>query len=87
MAKKSDTKLIRESELREMIPVSHTTIWRYVNMGVLPTPIKMGRNTFWNKAEVEAKIRKLLAARPQRGSGIDGALLDAKMRTADTSCN
>lgn len=87
MAKSSSTKLIRESELRDMIPVSHSTVWRYVNMGVLPPPVKIGRNTFWAKAEVEAAIKKLLAARPQRGSGINGALLNEKMRAADTSNN
>ena len=87
MAKKPDTKLIRESVLRDMIPISHTTVWRYVKMGMLPAPIKMGRNTFWVKAEVEAAIEKLRKARPKRGSGIDGDLLEEKMRTADTNCD
>lgn len=85
MAKSSSTKLIRESELREMIPIYHSTVWRCVNMGVLPSPVKMGRNTFWAKSEVKASINKLLAARPKRGSGINGAHLNEKMCAVNAS--
>lgn len=46
---------IRESELRRLVPISHSTVWRMVASGAFPKPFKLGpRVTVWRWSEVEA---------------------------------
>lgn len=39
-----------------------STVWALTKSGVLPQPIRIGRRTLWDKAEVVERIRGLRAA-------------------------
>jgi predicted DNA-binding transcriptional regulator AlpA len=46
---------LRERELREHIPLSHSTLWREVAEGRFPAPIKLtARATAWRWGDVIA---------------------------------
>jgi prophage regulatory protein len=47
--------LLRESELRGRIKLSHSTIWRLVRAGKFPSPIQLSpRAKGWRAADIEA---------------------------------
>jgi predicted DNA-binding transcriptional regulator AlpA len=59
------TSLVRESELLGLkgsnarsMPISRSTLWRWVNEGKFPKPIKLSEGvTVWRVEEVDAWIR------------------------------
>ena len=58
------TVLLRESELRNRIKLSHSTIWRLVRAGNFPRPIQLSeRAKGWRAADIET----WLAERAQAG--------------------
>jgi predicted DNA-binding transcriptional regulator AlpA len=40
------------------LTVSTATIWRQVQTGTLPRPVKIGAATRWRRAEIEAALTK-----------------------------
>ncbi|SIN72449.1 helix-turn-helix transcriptional regulator [Halodesulfovibrio marinisediminis] len=52
--------LLKLAQVQEILPVSKTTLWRYVKAGKFPEPRKLGRSTFWVKEEVEDAVRQLV---------------------------
>jgi predicted DNA-binding transcriptional regulator AlpA len=50
-------RLINRRQLRELLPVSAMTIWRWEKKGRLPQHITIGRTSFWKLADVLAAIR------------------------------
>jgi prophage regulatory protein len=49
------TVLLRESELRNRIKLSHSTIWRLVRVGSFPRPIQLSeRAKGWRLGDIEA---------------------------------
>jgi predicted DNA-binding transcriptional regulator AlpA len=50
-------RLIRFSQLRAIVPLSRTTIWRRVHDGTFPRPIRLSGNVLaWRVDQVEAWI-------------------------------
>jgi prophage regulatory protein len=50
-----ETVLLRESELRNRIKLSHSTIWRLVRDGNFPRPIQLSeRAKGWRVSDIEA---------------------------------
>lgn len=46
---------MRESELRQRVPISHSTLWRWIRDGRFPQPIKLSdRITVWRQSDVDA---------------------------------
>jgi prophage regulatory protein len=46
-------KTLRFSDLREIIPVSRSTLWRWVRDGRFPSPINLGPNTrAWREEDI-----------------------------------
>ena len=46
-------KTLRFSEVQEIIPVSRTTLWRWVRDGKFPAPISLGPNTrAWSEESI-----------------------------------
>lgn len=41
-------------DLRQHYGCAHSTIYRWVEAGVLPAPIKIGGSTRWRRADIEA---------------------------------
>lgn len=52
--------LLKLAQVQEILPVSKTTLWRYVKAGKFPQPRKLGRSAFWVKEEVEHAVRNLV---------------------------
>ncbi|OBQ46057.1 helix-turn-helix transcriptional regulator [Halodesulfovibrio spirochaetisodalis] len=52
--------LLRLSQVQEILPVSKSTIWRYIQAGKLPKPKKLGRSALWVKEDVENAVRQLI---------------------------
>jgi len=49
-----ETKLIRASDVMEMLSISKATLWRWVNNGTIPDPVRIGRARRWHKQDIEA---------------------------------
>lgn len=47
-------RLINRRELRELIPVSDMTVWRWTNAGIFPPAIKINNRNYWRLSEVRA---------------------------------
>ncbi len=57
------TVLLRESELRDRIKLSHSTIWRLVRAGNFPRPIQLSERTKgWRAADIETWLAERAAA-------------------------
>lgn len=49
---------VREPVVAALFGCSRATVWRWVNEGRLPSPIKLGpRYTAWNVGSLRAKLR------------------------------
>lgn len=46
------TNLINRRQLRERLPVSDMTIWRWVKAGVLAAPVKINGRNYWRDIDV-----------------------------------
>jgi predicted DNA-binding transcriptional regulator AlpA len=53
------TTLISDKDVARIFSWHRTTVWRNVRKGLLPQPIRIGKATRWNLAEIEALIQKL----------------------------
>lgn len=60
------TKFIREDSLRDLLGVSHATIWRWVRAGHFPKPVRIGQAAVaWPQEEVQEWIESKKAARTE----------------------
>ena len=55
--------LLTDRELARLIGTSRSSIWRYVSMGLVPPPIRIGGSSRWRSDEVMAFIERLTAER------------------------
>lgn len=55
--------LIQDREAAEMLGCSRATIWRRVNDGTIPQPVRFGGLTRWPRDEIEAVIELVKAKR------------------------
>ncbi|WP_199155275.1 AlpA family transcriptional regulator [Chromobacterium sp. ASV23] len=54
------TGFIRLADLRTILPISESTIWRRVRAGSMPRPIKLSeRITVWRAEEIRAWLEQL----------------------------
>jgi prophage regulatory protein len=55
-------KLVRAKEIADAKSVSVSTVWRWVQAGILPKPVRLTqRTTVWNADEVDAALEKRAA--------------------------
>lgn len=54
-----DLRLLDASQILELVPVSRTTLWRWVESGEFPRPLKVGGTNLWQNVEVRSWLRKL----------------------------
>ncbi len=46
---------LREKQVRELVPISRSTLWDWVRDGTFPAPTKLSSKvTVWRRAEVQA---------------------------------
>lgn len=56
-------RLIRLPEVTAMVALSRATIYRMVQAGTFPQPIKQGRTSAWPHSEVRAYLEQVIAQR------------------------
>jgi predicted DNA-binding transcriptional regulator AlpA len=56
LTKSSRHRLINRKQLKQLIPISTMTIWRWERDGRLPQHITIGRTSFWRMTDVLAAI-------------------------------
>jgi predicted DNA-binding transcriptional regulator AlpA len=49
-------RLINRRELRQRIPVSDMSVWRWIRAGIFPAPLKINNRNYWRLNEVLAFI-------------------------------
>ena len=55
----AELKTLRFADLQEIIPVSRSTLWRWVRDGKFPPPIALGPNTrAWRESDVLSWLDK-----------------------------
>lgn len=70
-----NTQLLDIKQVSEIVGLSPSTIWARVAGGEFPPAVRIGnRCTRWNRVEIEAWIRDLIADR------------DAKIEAAEAAC-
>lgn len=58
-------RILRVADVRERTGLGRTTIWRWVQSGQFPQPIRVGANyTGWIEEEIDAWIAERAAERP-----------------------
>jgi len=45
-------RLINRRQLRQLVPVSDMTIWRWIKAGIFPEPIKINGRNYWREDSV-----------------------------------
>jgi len=58
---------IRDTEIAAVLSIHRSTVWRYVKLGILPEPIRIGRATRWRQSDVNAALERL-SATPANGA-------------------
>lgn len=49
--------LLKDTQVAELLSVSRPTIWRWLQAGILPKPIKLSGSTRWLLSEIEQWIK------------------------------
>ncbi len=52
--------LLRLADVRKIIPLSRPTIYKRIQEGKFPAPVKDGRCSFWEESKVRAYAQNLL---------------------------
>ena len=58
-------RLLRLDEVRKIIPLSRPTIYRRIQEGKFPAPVKDGRCSLWEESKVKAYADQLLQQPPK----------------------
>lgn len=55
-------KLISARDTAAFYGIGQSTLWRWINEGRIPQPIRIGRRTFWDSDTLNQHVASLLAA-------------------------
>jgi predicted DNA-binding transcriptional regulator AlpA len=64
--KEVDNRLLRLKQILELIPISKTTFYEGVRQGRFPSPVKLGRCSFWRKEDIENIIEEMIEKSEQK---------------------
>ena len=53
----------RGRDIQEMFGIGQSTMYEYIQQGILPQPIKLGRTSIWLKSEIDEVVNKQKLAR------------------------
>ncbi|MBK0398533.1 helix-turn-helix domain-containing protein [Limibaculum sp. M0105] len=56
-----EARFLRVHEVADLFGISVATTWRHVSAGILPQPVRLGRVTRWDRADLEAAITRAKA--------------------------
>lgn len=69
-----DLRLLRIEQVFDLVPVGRTTLYRMIEEGAFPSPVKFGRTSLWPCSEVRAWIEEQKMRRsqvkPRRGADL-----------------
>ncbi len=54
-----ETKLINRKRLREIVPASDMTVWRWVKAGIFPAPVKIRSRCYWKNSDIQEWLSKI----------------------------
>ena len=60
----AQSNLLRLADVRKIVPLSRPTIYRRIQEGKFPAPIKDGRCSLWDESKVRAYADQLLQQQP-----------------------
>lgn len=60
----SQSKFASAREVADFYGVGLSTVWRWLKLGLIPAPIRIGRRTLWEAADLEEHVATLRAKRP-----------------------
>ncbi|MCV0394120.1 MAG: AlpA family phage regulatory protein [Rhizobiaceae bacterium] len=70
-------KIITYNELKELVPLSRSHLWRLEKRSLFPKRIRIGeRRIGWRLADIEDWVRAKEAADHGRASDVDGSTVD-----------
>ncbi|MFT6438096.1 MAG: putative DNA-binding transcriptional regulator AlpA [Candidatus Azotimanducaceae bacterium] len=52
IASNAQEKLILNDVRKQIVPLSDATIWRLIQLGEFPKPLKLGRRSAWRMSEI-----------------------------------
>lgn len=56
----TSNQLLRLPEVLQRLPISRTTLYEGIKMGLYPAPIRLGKRTVaWRERDIEEAIRRL----------------------------
>jgi prophage regulatory protein len=59
-------RLLRFRQLREIVPLSRSEIYRRISLGHFPRPVKLGaRVVAWDADEIQNYVREMLTSREE----------------------
>ncbi len=53
----------RGRDIQKIFGIGQSTMYEYIQQGILPKPIKLGRTSIWLKEEIDAVIEERKLAR------------------------
>ena len=55
-------KLLRQKDVAALFGgISPATMWRYVQKGILPKPMKFGNRNYWHEEEIKEALERFVA--------------------------
>jgi predicted DNA-binding transcriptional regulator AlpA len=54
--------LINASDLKVVLDISDSTLWRYIETSRLPAPFKVGNKRYWRQCDLESFFETLALA-------------------------
>ena len=57
-----DDHLLTAEEVGAVYRISTRQVWKLIEIGSIPAPIKLGRSTRWRASDIQAALRKLRSA-------------------------
>jgi predicted DNA-binding transcriptional regulator AlpA len=51
-------RFMNRRQLRDRIPVSDMTIWRWMKAGIFPKPIKINGRNYWRSNEIDSFLEE-----------------------------
>jgi prophage regulatory protein len=62
--------LIRPRVLASQLGIGRSTLWRWVQQGILPRPIRIGGIAGWRPEDIEAVIEQLRQKRESKSAAV-----------------
>jgi len=53
----------RGKDVQKLFGIGQSTMYEYIQQGILPRPIKLGRTSIWLKSEIDVVIEERKSAR------------------------